>query len=165
MTLPSTGFISMSGVAAELGISPIGLSLGNGAVRTLAGVASGPISMDVLHGKSAGGGGGPPPGPGPAIDFSVGSQEQMPAGSLVRYYRDMTATVPAGSYNFSWSVGDATFMYLTGAATINCRAQMVLSVNDSVNETCDVTLIVTNTATGEVSTVTKPVNITAFGSG
>lgn len=53
MTLP-TGTISMSQVNTELGRSATAtISLGESAVRTLAGVASGAISMNDLRGKSA----------------------------------------------------------------------------------------------------------------
>jgi hypothetical protein len=51
MTLP-TGTISMSQVAAELGVGAAGLSLNAGNVRTLAGVPSGAVSMNHLRGKS-----------------------------------------------------------------------------------------------------------------
>jgi hypothetical protein len=52
MTLPASGPISMLQVAAEIGISHIGLSLNHANVRTLAGVPSGVISFANLHGKS-----------------------------------------------------------------------------------------------------------------
>lgn len=51
MPLP-TGDITLGQVAAELGIA-LPLSLGNSQVRTLAGVASGPITLGALRGKSA----------------------------------------------------------------------------------------------------------------
>lgn len=53
MTLPATGPISMSMVAAELGISATGLSLNDSSVRNLASKPSGIISMSDLYGKSA----------------------------------------------------------------------------------------------------------------
>lgn len=53
MTLPSSGPISISMVAAELGISAAGLSLNDSRVRALAGKPSGTISMSDLYGKSS----------------------------------------------------------------------------------------------------------------
>lgn len=53
MTLPASGAISIGQVAAELGIG-LPLSLGDSRVRTLAGVATGPISLSNLYGKSNG---------------------------------------------------------------------------------------------------------------
>ena len=55
MTLPASGTISMSQVSVELGRSSTATtSLGETAVRTLAGVSSGAIAMSNLYGKSAG---------------------------------------------------------------------------------------------------------------
>ncbi|MBU9648287.1 hypothetical protein [Burkholderia multivorans] len=51
MTLP-TGQISMSQIAAELGISATGLNLNHGWVRALAGKPSGAIGFSDLHGQS-----------------------------------------------------------------------------------------------------------------
>ena len=51
MALPSTGSISMSQVRTELGLSDA-ISLNLAAVRSLAGKASGAISMSDLRGKS-----------------------------------------------------------------------------------------------------------------
>lgn len=53
MALPTTGPISIGDVAAELGMSPTGLSLNHPAVRALAGKPDGPISLSDLRGKSA----------------------------------------------------------------------------------------------------------------
>lgn len=53
MTLQSSGPISLGNVAVELGrASTTTTSLGEAAVRTLAGVAAGPISLSNLYGKS-----------------------------------------------------------------------------------------------------------------
>ncbi|HEF4777126.1 TPA: hypothetical protein SAP37_001033 [Burkholderia multivorans] len=51
MTLP-TGQISMSQIAAELGISATGLNLNHGWVRALAGKPSGTIGFSDLRGKT-----------------------------------------------------------------------------------------------------------------
>lgn len=54
MALPSTGPISLANVNVELGLSSTtAISLNQTNVRTLAGVASGTISMADLRGKSA----------------------------------------------------------------------------------------------------------------
>lgn len=55
MTLPTTGSISLSAVNAELGrASAAAISLGETAVRNLAGIATGAISLGNLRGKSSG---------------------------------------------------------------------------------------------------------------
>lgn len=53
MTLPASGAISLSQVNVELGLSATAtISLNQANVRTLAGIPSGAISLDNLHGKS-----------------------------------------------------------------------------------------------------------------
>jgi len=54
MTLPASGALSMSQVNTELSLSSTAaISLGSSGVRGLAGIASGAINMNALHGKSA----------------------------------------------------------------------------------------------------------------
>src|SRR5690606_17187083 len=53
MALPSSGVISLSQVNVELGkAATAAITMNDSAVRTLAGVSSGAISMSNLHGKS-----------------------------------------------------------------------------------------------------------------
>jgi len=54
MTLPVSGALSMSQVNTELGLSSSAtIALGGSGARGLAGIASGAINMNALHGKSA----------------------------------------------------------------------------------------------------------------
>jgi len=53
MTLPASGSISLSQVASELSLSTTGINLNNSSVRSLAGKASGAVSLSDLRGKSA----------------------------------------------------------------------------------------------------------------
>ena len=51
MTLPQSGSISMSQIAAEIGLSKSGMNLNHSEVRKIAFISSGTISMNDLHGK------------------------------------------------------------------------------------------------------------------
>lgn len=92
MTLQSSGAISLSNVNVELGRSSTAqISLGETAVRNLAGVASGAISLSNLYGKSnvsftpAGGTSSASP------DY-VGSYEFYPASATLLITCTQTAT-------------------------------------------------------------------------
>lgn len=75
MALPTTGPITMTMVADELGISPTGLSLGDPRVRELAGKPTGPIGLSDLRGKSSG-----PPPPVEFTEFSMDGGMGNPDG-------------------------------------------------------------------------------------
>lgn len=91
MTLP-TGTISMSQVNTELGrSSTASISLGESAVRTLAGVPSGAISMNNLRGKSN-------VTFNPAGGESAATAEELSAGGTD--YADITITC---SQNAVWT--------------------------------------------------------------
>lgn len=86
MTLPTSGNISMSMVAQELGISAAGLNLNDSRVRGLAGRPSGSISMADLRGKSA----------YTPMSLGLHSNEN---GSVMAWYPTSTGRVSAYIYN------------------------------------------------------------------
>ena len=97
MTLPSSGAtISLSNVSVELGRSSIATtSLGETAVRTLAGIASGTISLNSLYGKSF----------APSISISPGNVYTSRSGGGSATSNTVTATASggAGGYTYAWT--------------------------------------------------------------
>ncbi|WP_225241119.1 hypothetical protein [Janthinobacterium lividum] len=109
MTLPSSGTISMAQVNVEIGHgSNAVISLGESAVRTLAGVPSGPVSLSQLYGKSS-----YTPMSGTGVD---GLTEGVAAG--VQYtdscYPYVTVSGGSGGYTFAW-----TFITANGSTLVN----------------------------------------------
>jgi hypothetical protein len=106
MTLPSSGAISLANVSVELGRSSTATtSLGETAVRTLAGVASGAISLSNLYGKSN----------ALAITISPSSlyTTRSGAGSVTSAAATGSGTGGAGGYTYAWT-------YVSGSSyTIN----------------------------------------------
>ena len=98
MTLPASGAISLSQVAVELGrASNATTSLGETAVRNLAGVASGPNSLNVLHGKSS----YTPMTVMPSDDNR--SYSSFSSGGTAYAYPSVSVTGGTGGYTYSWS--------------------------------------------------------------
>jgi len=99
MTTPSSGPISLSDVAAELGIG-MPLSLGDPRVRALAGVPSGPISLGQLRGKSA----QAPQGPLTATtEDGYGDGDSSGGGGTAFCAPSVTPTGGSGGYTYVWS--------------------------------------------------------------
>lgn len=110
MALPASGPISLAQVRTELGLSgPI--SLGQSQVRSLAGVASGPISLSNLHGKSAA---LPSLTVNKSSNASGSDETSSPGGATTVNTNTVTCTASggSGSYTYAWT-------YVSGeAATV-----------------------------------------------
>ena len=109
MTLQSSGAISIANINTELGVaSTTTLSLNDSAARTLAGVASGPISMSNFYGKSN----------APAVTFTPngGSSSGSPV-ALSNYGYDVKVAVVTitCSASASWTWTRGTY---SGASTV-----------------------------------------------
>lgn len=147
MTLPALGSINIGQVAAELGIG-LPLSLGDSRVRALAGVASGPISLSDLYGKSAGG----------TLSAIGNSDTSSMAGNAtgITYPGHAFPSVSAGGgtapYTYLWSITGGTGFTLTNATSATCDVAHSIGpagfngtctlqciVNDSASHTTNVT--------------------------
>lgn len=91
MTLPPVGSkITMSMVAAELGVSKRELKLGSAAVRALAGKPTGPVKLSDLYDKSA----------APAV--------QVTTGRTTASGTTLTGFFPSGYFSGSTAIGSMT---------------------------------------------------------
>lgn len=109
MTMPSSGTISMAQIDVEIGrASNAVISLGESAVRTLAGVPSGPISLSQFYGKSS-----YTPMSGTGID---GLTEGAAGGTQYTgsCYPYVTVSGGSGGYTFAW-----TFITANGSTLVN----------------------------------------------
>lgn len=122
MTLQSSGAISLGNVNTELGRSATAtISLGETAVRTLAGVSSGAISLSSLYGKSS----------APPVTFSpvggTSSADRWYAESIDVFYAQVTisCSVPAV---WSWTQSGAGASSVGNGGT---ASSITFSVNSS----------------------------------
>jgi hypothetical protein len=100
MTLPASGAISMSQVNVELSRAwNAAISLDEVAVRDLAGVPSGAISMSQLHGKSASAPLSASASPGTYIYKSRGTTGVLSSGTIT-----INPSGGTGGYSYAWSV-------------------------------------------------------------
>lgn len=147
MTLPSSGAISLSQVDTELGrASNAAVSLGETAVRSMAGVSSGAISMSNLYGKSA-------------ITFSPVAGSYTSSGPSPRTYTitasaavvwtwTKTSTGPGGTANVT-SGSSATSITFTVNAAVGSIVTHTFSV-DAGGKHWDLTITADNSGGGGV---------------
>ena len=96
MALQGSGAISIQQIATELGLSG-SLSLGDSRARSLAGKASGTISMSDFYGKSN--------GPTVTIQITQNGSEPVGTGRRRDYFTatiNWTGSVTPSSYSWSW---------------------------------------------------------------
>jgi len=154
MTLPNSGPISLFAVRAEIGSSGA-IGLGDGNVRTLAGVASGSISISSCYGKTGAGGGGGGSGP-----FSATETDGASSG-IANGHTSFTATVHPfvtasgglAPYSYQWSIiiqDDAGFS-LSNSTSSACSVSHTIGRFGYVGE-CTVQCVVGD-STGHSVTV------------
>jgi hypothetical protein len=116
MTLPASGSISLSQVSVELGrASNANTKLGESAVRTLAGVASGAISLGNLRGKSA-----YTPMIGVGHD-GYNSFMSTYSGGTATCSPYVTVSNGSGGYTYSWSfTSNPNSLTLANATSSQC---------------------------------------------
>jgi hypothetical protein len=157
VTLPASGTITMAMVAAEIGIG-LPLELTDSRIRTLTGKASGSIAMPTdFYGKSWF-----------TVDFSIGAQQDVTAGSPVsgnrRIYKLLSSSVVggSGSYTYAWSTSGFTYSNIISSTVQNAQLSQSYNTNDfdgPYNDTGTVTLTVTDTGTGLVKSASHTVGL------
>jgi hypothetical protein len=147
MTLPASGAITIAQVAAELGISATGLNLNDSRVRTLAGVPSGAISLNNLHGKTQ----------GAVMSVAAPNVQVFKAGTgtgTVSGSSTATPTGGTGPYSYSWAVSGVTSgITINNAAIANpIWSRLCANGTDYVSTwICTVTDSAARTATATIS--------------
>jgi hypothetical protein len=152
MTTPSSPPISLKDVATELGVSSVGLSLSDSRVRALAGVPSGPISLQQLEGKSA----YTPMSPNIGSDQSTGG-----SSSSNSFFLEVAENGGVGPYTYAWSIvsegGVGTGAYF--GSTTGKTADFVISISVAFNTyvaqvQCSVTDSTSRSVGSNVATLT-----------
>lgn len=148
MTLQSSGAISLSQVNTELGFSSTAtISLGDTAVRNLAGVSTGAIAMSSLYGKTGG------------VTFSPVGSTNAGAPQSIGAAEDGSAEVfitASGDVTWNWTRSGAT----AGTGTVFNASGGAVGIASGLSGR-SVRFRVTATTTSRTSTFS--VNVTANG--
>lgn len=147
MTLPASGTIQVSEVSVEIGRAATATtSLGETAVRNLAGVASGAISMSNLHGKAA------------MSATGVNSNVSRNSNVTTTGTATPSVTVSGGTapYSFSWVfVSNPDGCVLTNATSQTCSVTKTFASGSAGSAAatvrCTITDANTNTTTADAT--------------
>jgi hypothetical protein len=146
VTLPASGSISLGQVATELGVA-LPISLGDTNVRTLAGVASGAISLTNLYGKTAG-------AAMSAAAPNILAQRSTNTTGVVSGTSTATPTGGTAPYTYAWAISGASQgMAAGGTTTATLGMSKSCAPGALNNETwvCTVTDSAAHSATATIS--------------
>jgi hypothetical protein len=146
MSLPASGSISMSQIAAELSIGSGGLNLNDSRVRGLAGIGSGTISFSSLRGKSN-------VQPLTATSSGTdGSAISASGGGVVTGSVTANPSGSTGSYTYAWVIisGNAS---LVDASSQTCSVTGSYAKLQSYIRNISLQCTVTSGSTSVVTTI------------
>lgn len=147
MTLPASGSISLSQVNVELGLpANAQISLTDAAVRTLAGVPSGPISLSNLYGKSS--------------QFTVNAtsasnSELSTSNGTVTCFPSVSVSGGSGSFSYAWSfTSNPNNCALLDSTLATCRVSHSYTSHSNGSANAVLQCIVTDSTNGKTVTAT-----------